>query len=731
MKQITYILFVILLLSLMSCKVERYLQNEEQYLRKVEMLSDDDNEIVHQLSLIDYIKQHPKTDFLGTRIFTQHPTIYDSLKTLATIRDITYVLHNNGFLKAKINASTKALKKSAVDVVYTIHLGPQYNIHTIQRCIKDENIRTLICGTDTLSTLLHERAPFNLNTLAEERSRITKQLRSNGYYKFNKDYITFDADTLEDNNNIDLTMNIALHKENSKAEEQPHTQYVIGDINYIINNDTVTTSSSHSNSPFRVKLLTSNTLFRTGTLYNEQDEKDTYNFMNRLSAIGHSYIRFNERPETNLLDIDIHLQTLKSKTLSLDLEGTNPAGDLGAAASISLLHNNLFRSSEAFTIKLRGAYESISGLEGYEGNSYVELGGELNLSLPGTTLPFISKEFSITHLATSEFSTQYNLQDRPEFNRRVFTAAWRYKWTSKNRKLQHRLDILELNYVRMPWISNTFKEHYLDSIGRTNAILKYNYEDQLITKLGYTFTYNSLGNAQNTYGKDALVLKANIETSGNVLSLVSPLFDNTHNSIGQKMFLGIAYSQYAKGDAEITKSFMFNKNNSLALHAAFGIAYPYGNSTMLPFEKRYFAGGANNVRGWSVRSLGPGKYNGADKDINFINQSGDMKLYLSAEMRSFLFWKLSGALFVDAGNIWTLRDYEDQPNGLFRLNTLLETIAVSYGVGLRFNFDFFILRFDAGMKAINPAYEGKEHFPIIHHNLKDDFAFHFAVGLPF
>ena len=173
-------------------------------------------------------------------------------------------------------------------------------------------------------------------------------------------------------------------------------------------------------------------------------------------------------------------------------------------------------------------------------------------------------------------------------------------------------------------------------------------------------------------------------------------------------------------------------SNQLALHAALGVAYPYGNSEVLPFEKRYFSGGANSVRGWSVRGLGPGRFRGNNGAIDFINQTGDMKLDLNMEYRTHLFWKLAGAFFVDAGNIWTLRNYPEQEGGQFHLDNFYEQIAVAYGAGLRLNFSYFILRFDMGMKAVNPAYENaKEHWAIIHPRLSRDFAFHFAVGLPF
>ena len=204
------------------------------------------------------------------------------------------------------------------------------------------------------------------------------------------------------------------------------------------------------------------------------------------------------------------------------------------------------------------------------------------------------------------------------------------------------------------------------------------------------------------------------------------------NSSGRHTLFGIAYAQYAKLDFDYTRLLTFDSHNSLALHADFGIAYPYGNSDILPFEKRYFSGGANSVRGWSVRELGPGSFKEKDGRIDFINQTGDMKLDLNAEYRTFLFWKFNGAIFVDAGNIWTLRDYPDQPGGQFKWGSFLKQIAVAYGLGLRLNFNYFILRFDMGMKAINPAYsDSNEHYAIIHPDFSRDFTFHFAVGLPF
>ena len=314
------------------------------------------------------------------------------------------------------------------------------------------------------------------------------------------------------------------------------------------------------------------------------------------------------------------------------------------------------------------------------------------------------------------------MQNRPEFHRRVFSTAWRYRWAEPHHHLSYRFDLLDLNYVYMPWISATFKHDYLDSVSNRNAILRYNYEDLFIMKLGFGISYNT----------DNFAFRANIESAGNLLDAFARVAKFHTNSNGQHTFLNIAYAQYAKFDFDCTRLFRFDAHNTLALHGAFGIAYPYGNSTVLPFEKRYFSGGANSVRGWGVRVLGPGRFRGTDGRIDFINQTGDMKLDLSAEYRTYLFWKFDGAAFVDAGNIWTLRSYAEQPGGQFHFTDFYKQIAVAYGIGLRLNFGYFILRFDMGMKAINPAYETQnEHYAFMHPDFSRDFSFHFAVGMPF
>ena len=731
------------LLGLLSaCGVTKHVAEDELFLKDVYVVSDEP-QATKDLQLEGYVRQTPNTKWFGAKIpmriyclskpgsqswssrllrkIGQRPEIYDSLMTLRSMDDMQQVMHNAGYLHSQV-ATEQRTHKRVLALTYRVSPGERYHVTRLSRQVDDPRLRDIIMGPDTLQSLLRLGMPLDINTLNAERSRLNTLLRDMGFFKFNKECIQFDADTLAGMTEVALTMHVRLHVEDRHSEAVPHPQYRIGRISYELDNPQF----------LRQHVLTSNTMMHTGELYSERLQRQTYNNFMRLQAVAYTNIRLTPRSESDSIDCEIILNHARPRSISFDLEGTNSAGDLGAAASATYQHKNLLRGSEMLTVKLRGAYEAITGLEGYEGHNYKELGVETSLRFPGFLLPLVSRVYGARHNATSEISLQYNLQNRPEFRRRVLTAAWRYRWQSSTQKVLHRFDLLEVNYIYMPWLSQQFREQYLDVVGKQNAILRYNYENLLITKLGYSYAFNSLGTAvTSTYGQNAYTFRVSIETSGNVLQAATSAVRGKKNSQGQYTFCGIAFAQYVRGDIDFAKSFRIDDNNSFAIHAALGIAYPYGNSNQVPFEKRYFAGGANSVRGWSVRSLGPGAYKGADKQINFLNQSGDIKLDLNMELRSHLFWKLNGALFVDAGNIWTIRKYEDQPEGEFRFDSFYRQIAVSYGLGLRLALDFFTLRFDAGMKAVNPAYEGRDHYPIFHPSLRRDFAFHFAVGLPF
>ena len=712
MKRYSYIPFSILLLTT-ACSTGKYVQEGEYILDKVAVVSDQSDYNAAPLSQYVRQKEKPKLFSLFRNPFSRKPVIYDTLQAHLSCQDLMTAMQNEGYMNAGVSLYTET-KGKKLKATYLLHPGQPFLIGKVNYDIQDEGIQQLLHLDQTDNQQIKPGMRFTVETLDNERKRIAGLLSDNGYFRFNKDFIHFTADTVMGRKDIALTLQLRKYKPNNNSPEVDHTRYLIRDVLF--------QSNDSDRIHLRKQVLLNATAIKAGRPYDASALQRTYNNFARLQAVKYTNIKFAEVPDTNLLDCHIQISTNKPSTISFQPEGTNTAGDLGAAASITYTNRNLFHGSEQLSIEFRGAYEAITGLEGYQDQNYTEFSVETKLVFPRFLAPFLSKSFRRRQTASSEWAVSWNFQNRPEFHRRVFSSAWRYRWSEPKHHLNYRFDLLDLNYVYMPWISSTFKRDYLDNAENRNAILRYNYEDIFIMKAGFTVSY--------TDGVDAV--RANFESAGNLLNGVSKGFGFKTNSQGQHTLFNIAYAQYVKLDFDYTHLFQFDKRNALALHAGLGVAYPYGNSTVLPFEKRYFSGGANSVRGWSVRELGPGKFKGTDGRIDFINQTGDVKLDLNAEYRSSLFWKLQGALFIDAGNIWTLRNYAEQPGGQFKFTEFYKQIAASYGMGLRLNFDYFILRFDVGMKAINPAYESeKEHWSIFHPKLSRDFDFHFAVGLPF
>ena len=701
--------YIVMAGLLTACSGMKDIPENAVLLQRVKVETDGNYDDVSPQALKPYVLQREQVRWFG---LVRKPIVIDTILARRSADNLRSALFNKGYLDAHVDVLMEPAGKHKQNVIYVLHPEQPYFLNQMDYDIQDTAI----------SRFLHPRLVplepqrFNVEMLDQERKHITQLLTNNGYYHFNKTDISFQADSTIGNHLVNMTM--VLHPYRPTEDTvMSHRQYHIRNLRFLSGNE-------DRSIPLRASVLRNNTFITPGELYSASDLQNTYNHFGRLNAIRYTNINFTEVPDSNLLDCDIQLSTYKPSTISFQPEGTNTAGDLGAAVTLSYQNRNLFHGSEMLSLELRGAFEAIRGLEGYSNQNFEEYSAQARLSFPRFIAPFISRNFRRRINASSEVSLLYDLQNRPEFHRRVLSVAWRYKWQDANHHDRYQLDLVDLNYVFMPWISDTFRQDYLDDTTSRNAILRYNYEDLFIMKSGLGYTYNN--------GQYAI--RANIETAGNVLSLFSKLTNASKNSeTGQYRLFNIAYAQYVKGDFDYTRYLVFDDENTLAFHFGVGIAYPYGNSSILPFEKRYFSGGANSVRGWSVRSLGPGKYARRDGNIDFINQTGDMKLDINLEYRAHLFWKLGGALFIDAGNIWTLRDYADQPGGQFKVQNLLEDLAVSYGLGLRFNFDYFVLRLDLGMKAVNPAYEedGGEHFPIIKPRLSRDYAFHFAVGMPF
>lgn len=768
-KGILYTILLYLALSLASCSATKFVPDGSYLLDEVKIHTD--NKEIKPSDMRLYVRQNPNSKWFSTiktqlyvynwsgrdstkwfnrflRKIGDAPVIYNESDAIRSQEEIAKAVQNLGYMGASVKRTTKT-KKKKLKLFYKITSGKPYIVRTLKYDISDKKIAEYL-RNDSTQSMLREGMLFDVNVLDAERQRITDYLLCNGYYKFNKDYITYTADTARNTHQVDLTLHLLPYKTYVGDTPKEHFQYKINKINFITDYDVLQSSalssieindSLHYNGfpiyykdklYLRPKVLVDNLRFASGDLYDERNVQKTYTYFGRLSALKYTNIRFFETQNGDSTQLNCYVMLTKSKhkSISFELEGTNSAGDLGAAASVSFQHRNLFRGSETFMVKFRGAYEAISGLQpGYKNHNYTEYGVETSINFPNFLFPFLTSDFKRRIKATTEFGLQYNYQLRPEFSRTIASASWSYKWIQKQ-KIQHRIDLLDISYLYLPWISSQFQEDYINK-DKDNYILKYNYENRLIVRMGYNYSYNSAGGAlvNNTITTNSYSIRAGFESAGNILYGISKMINMRKNKDGEYAILGIPYAQYLKGDFDFAKNIIIDHRNSLAFHAGIGIAVPYGNAKVVPFEKRYFSGGANSVRGWSVRNLGPGSFAG---DGNFMNQSGDIKLDASIEYRTRLFWKFRGAAFIDAGNIWTIREYENQPGGVFEFDKFYKQIAVAYGLGLRLDLDFFVLRFDGGMKAINPKYKkAKERYPIIHPRFSRDFAFHFAVGYPF
>ena len=755
---------------LSSCSVSRYLPEDAYLLDEVKVVSGENPKVVP--SLKSKVRQHPNIRTFGLirlplwlysmsgerdnfvnrtlRNVGEAPRAYNDTLTRRSCEAMEQTLINQGYLKASVSAEAEYHKRT-VKVNYYAHPGQQYRVASVHYVCLDSVILGHVLE-DSVNSPIKVGVPFDAGVLNSERIRLATLLQGHGYYGFKKEYITYVADTARNSTDVALSIRVrsgVFTQEGGDGDPvyKAWKKYSIENVKYLmypssfayqpmyVFPDTACVGNEYflydNRPPFRFAPVRYASHLAPGMVYDVDNVKKSYMSYGRLSALKYTNINFVENSDSTL-DCYITLNPAKKISMSTEVDFTNTAGDVGASASLSFTHRNLFNGSETFMVKLRGAYENITHLTDYESGRFLEYGVDMGLNFPRFIAPFVPDDVQRRSMATTQLDLQYNAQTRPEFDRNVFSASWSYLWNS-SKQIRHRFDLVGVNFVSVPRKDKNFISNYLDKYNSKNSIMKFNYEDLFIFRTGYDFYYTS-PNAGVTkdYFDISHSVRASVETSGNLLSLVSNALNLERDSIGQYRFFNLAYAQYLKTDLAWTMNMNLGHRNHLLFHVESGVAYPYGNSRMLPFEKRYYAGGANGVRGWAVRGLGPGRYVSQNGTIDYINQSGDIKLDLSLEYRMHMFWKIDGALFIDAGNIWTMYNYDDQPGGVFLWDEFYKQIAVSYGAGIRLDLNFLVLRLDAGMKAINPIYEdGPLRYPIVNPRFGRDFAWHFAVGYPF
>ncbi len=774
---IGYIFMFIMIWTLSSCSSTKFVPEGEYLLDKVHIKTD--NSDFKSPDLQAYIRQHPNYKMFGLnktqlqiynlsgrdssrwinrqiRKLGEPPVIYDSTLVYKSETELKKFFVNKGYVNAEVYPVVAKHNKK-VDITYFVETNEPYRIRSFSSIIEDSTAYNALYGTDQPNRRLTgesntSRVPlvkpgslFDRNILEDERQRLTSLLRNRGYYAFTKESITYVADSSLLSHSVDL--DLILHPqripmENDAYKEVPHSLYWIDKVKIIadydplkymdltayvpsdsVQYDNYTIYYGEKGKTIRPKVLMENCFTTPGRLYMDKRVELTYAAFAGLKALDNINIRFAEKVENDTSKLDCYILTMpaRKQSFSFSIDGTNSAGDLGFASSLGYQHRNIFKGSETFGIKLMGAYEAIS--ENFSQN-YIDLGVQTTLSFPKFMFPFLSTSFKRSLRASTEFTLSYNYQTRPEYSRILTSGGLHYVWQDRMRKfVRQQFNLLDINYVYLPRIDQEFLNNL-----PPNAAL-FSYTNQFIVGMAYSYSYSTFNPAVKR--RDVHSFRFSAESAGNALYGLNSMLKSSKDNSGSYELFGIYYAQYLKGDVDYSKTVFIDKKNAFAWRAGFGLAAPYGNSLILPFEKRYYSGGANSVRGWSVRTLGPGAYQSIPGKTTFYEQSADIKLDLSMEYRSHLFWKLELAAYIDAGNIWTIRDYEGQEGGQFKFDSFYKQIAMSYGLGLRFDFDFFLLRIDTGMKAYDPAQRGDDRWAVLRPNLTNNFAWHFAVGYPF
>jgi outer membrane protein assembly factor BamA len=774
---IRYLFFFLILSALYSCSATKFVPEGEYLLDRVKIESDIPG--YKTLELRPFVRQLPNNKMFGLnrtmlqiynlagkdssrwvnrfiRRIGEPPVIFDSTLVYKTDSELQKLFVNMGYINVDVSSTIVRHGNRKAEVSYLIVGNEPYRIRNYTFAIEDTLIRNELFGgvndeprerlwgeLATLRTsLVRENNLFDRNVLDTERGRITHLLRNRGFFAFAKDNIIFDADTSLNANAVDLDLRLRrlpplagdslrfyfqdkkyhLDKVSIYLDYDPLLFSNVNDYpkqDSIVNND-YTIFHLGNRPSLRARTLTNNTFLVPGRQYSQLQEELTYSSFANLNALNNIHIQFNEKVKNDSAFLDVSILTMpaRKQAISFSVEGTNTAGDLGVASSVNYIHRNLFRGGETLNLRIRGAYEAISNFS----NPYLELGGEASIHIPKFIIPFNSRSFRRMRTST-EFSLRYNSQNRPEYDRRLLSGGIRYQWQGRNSlAARHQLDLLDVDYIYLPRTDSVFMNNLPPSA-------KYfGYTNHFIVGTSYSYYRSTFDPFQKQ--KDAYSFRFSVESAGNVLYGLSYLFNREKDDYDSYQLLGNFFAQFIKTDFDYAKTTIFDKNNSFAWRIGGGIGIPYGNSKMLPFEKRYYSGGANSVRAWSVRELGPGSYV-PDASTTFFNQSGDIKLDLNIEYRTRFFWKLEAAAFIDAGNIWTIQDYKNQENGKFKFDSFYKEIALGYGAGLRLDFDYFLIRFDCGWKAYNPAKSGKDKWAMLRPNFGDNFAWHIAVGYPF
>jgi len=763
MRELLSIGYILVLAFLSACSNTRYLPDDQLLYtgrEKVKIVSH--NPEVNTSSIkaqVNYFTSHKVNNaFLGQRILppiglwvhnywkvdeqkkvaswfhktlSAPPVLIADVQPEQRAQKIQNDLFDQGHFKSRawatIDTSARNPKKARVS--YFVELSPPSHYNQIQLDSAVESIDTLITMQD-IQKHINPGDQFNLEKLKSAKTDIHRQIQNQGLFYFTPDLIQFNADTSVGDHQIDLEI--------SRKRELPLTvlsQYEIGHIEVAISRSSDTVAIEPDTVSYegitiissgfflRPRVVRDAIFFKEGNLYSYHSHQTTNSRLNRLGIFRFVRISFKQTRSdslTNRLDVRIDLDMAENITLDLETDVVmKSTGYLGPTLSAGVTHGNTFKGAEKINVALTGGFEWQWGQveEDQLGTFSYEFGVKSSLTFPKFILPGNSEHIKSVMDQQTSMNLDFNILNRTAYYTMVAERIHlNYKW-KQTPKIQHSYSPIYINSVSLLRTTADF-----DSIVEDNIYIQKSFEEQFILGMRYDFTFDNTFESRT----HAFFFQTGINTSGNAVDLFASAGKNEADR-PYTIFKNV-YSQFVKLTTDI-RYYIQGNNKALVFRLYAGLGIPYNNSTVLPYVEQFFSGGAYSVRGFTARTLGPGSH--YEEESTYIDQSGDVKLEANLEYRFFITKMVNGAFFLETGNIWLVNEDEKRPGSKFNFNTFYNELAVGTGFGLRFDFNFFVLRTDVGFPLRTPYVKDDSNWLVGNTNILKQGLFYVAIGYPF
>ena len=648
-------------------------------------------------------------------------------------------LYNNGYFDAIVSDS-ELIRDKKVKLQYSIIANREYLISGIQFPAVNDSLTYYINQTENKS-LIKKGDPYNLNQLINERERISGDLSNHGFYNFLPDFLIFRLDSNTSAKTLFVYLdikkdippkakkiyylnNIDIYPDHSlNIKDTLYDTLNIKGYKYIYNRDNI-----------KPRVITNSVLFEKGKIYRDKDYTGTVNKLIGTGMFKFVNIEFRDtsQRDTSKLNASVYLTQVIPKSFRINFQAVTKSNDFtGPGLQLSFTDQNLFHGAEEYSFSLKSGYET--QLSHYhKGLNSFDISFENQLSVPRLIVPFFNanRYLAKQYTAYTKINANYSIAHRVlYFYTNSLILSYGYNWKETSKKT-HDFTPISINYFNLRHTTQLF-----DSLINNDEFIKESFAEKFILSLSYDYTYDNQSAAKGPVGT---YLYTGAEFAGNTISMLNRLFyGRKPNADNPNSFLGVVYSQYAKGYADFRFYFRTGQISKLVTRVYAGFGYPYGNSRVLPYIKQFFIGGSSGLRGFHYHSVGPGAFIPNDSTQFYLDQVGDIKLEGNLEYRFPISGILHGAVFTDAGNIWLVSKNPQKPGGTFYWNKFVSQIAVDAGIGIRLDISFFILRFDLGFPLRIPYLPPGKRWVVDKINpfnsvwRKNNLVLNIAIGYPF